>query len=104
MCLITAIVTVIFFFVLEYFNTANIIPSTVSVTTSFIAIYLTFRRNPYFALAYAANDIVLIVLWVLASISDIRYISVAVCFIAFLVNDIYSYISWHRMKLRQNEG
>ena len=63
-----------FYFFLEYFNTANIVPSTVSVTTSFLAVYLTFRRSPYFALAYAANDIVLIVLWVLASICDARYI------------------------------
>ena len=101
MCVITAIVTVIFYFILEHFNTANMIPSTVSVTTSFLAVYLTFRRSPYFALAYASNDIVLIVLWVLASISDIKYVSVVVCFAAFLVNDIYGYISWCKMKRRQ---
>lgn len=57
---------------LSAFNTANIVPSTISVTTSFIAVYLTFRRSVYFALAYAANDIVLIVLWVLASIYNVR--------------------------------
>ena len=34
-CVITCIVTVIFYFILKYFNTANIIPSTISVTTSF---------------------------------------------------------------------
>lgn len=94
-------VTAMFYFVLEYFNTSNIIPSTISVTTSFIAVYLTFRRSPYFALAYASNDIVLIVLWVLASLEDIRYISVVVCFIAFLFNDIYGFINWQRMKKRQ---
>ena len=97
----TAAVTVLFYFILEYFNTANIIPSTVSVTTSFLAVYLTFRRSPYFALAYAANDMVLIVLWVLASISDVRHISVVVCFVAFLFNDIYGFVSWQKMKKRQ---
>ena len=104
MCVISAIVTVIFYFILECFNTANIIPSTVSVTTSFIAVYLTFRRSPYFALAYASNDVVLIVLWMLASLSDIKYVSVVVCFVAFLANDIYGYISWHKMKIRQRES
>lgn len=99
----TFIITVIFYFILIYFNTANIIPSTLSVTTSFLAVYLTFRRSPYFALAYAANDIVLIVLWVLASVYDIRYLSVVVCFIAFLVNDIYGFISWRKMKIRQQD-
>ena len=102
MWLLTLIVTVAFYFILDYFNTANIIPSTISVTTSFIAAYLTFRRCPTFALAYAANDIVLIVLWVLASVTDIRYISVVVCFVAFLFNDIYGYICWQRMKIRQS--
>ena len=103
MWLTAALVTVIFYFILKYFNTANIIPSTISVTTSFIAVYLTFRRSPYFALAYATNDIVLIILWILASFSDIRYISVVVCFVAFLFNDIYGFISWRKMRKRQNE-
>lgn len=98
----TAIVTVIFYFILEYFNTANLIPSTLSVTTSFLAVYLTFRRSPYFAIAYAANDIILIILWTLASIHNIRYVSVTVCFVAFFVNDIYGYINWQKMKTRQN--
>lgn len=101
MCLGAAAVTAVFYFVLAYFRTANLLPSTVSVTTSFLAVYLTFRRSPYFALAYAANDLVLIVLWTLASAEDIRYISVVVCFAAFFANDIYGYISWQRMKLRQ---
>lgn len=103
MWVMTAAVTVLFYFILAYFETANIIPSTLSVTTSFLAVYLTFWRSPYFALAYAANDVVLIVLWVLASLCDTRYISVVVCFLAFLVNDLYGYISWQKMKTRQNE-
>ena len=99
----TILVTIGFCFILTHFDTASIVPSTISVTTSFLAVYLTFRRSPYFALAYAANDVVLIILWVLASIADIRYISVVVCFEAFLFNDIYGFISWQRMKKRQAE-
>ena len=103
MWILTLAVTVGFYFILDHFHTANIIPSILSVTTSFLAVYLTFRRCPTFALAYAANDIVLIILWVMASVADIRYISVVVCFVAFLFNDIYGYISWQRMKRRQSE-
>ena len=102
MWIITALVTIVFYYILAYFNTANIVPSTLSVTTSFIAVYLTFRRSPYFAIAYAANDIILIILWILASLCHIRYISVVVCFVAFLINDIYGYINWQKMKIRQN--
>ena len=101
MYLATAVVTLGFYFILEHFNTANIIPSTLSVATSFIAVYLTFRRSPYFALAYAANDVVLIVLWMLAAKEDISYLSVIICFVMFLVNDLYGFASWKRMEKRQ---
>ncbi|HIZ57524.1 MAG TPA: nicotinamide riboside transporter PnuC [Candidatus Faecalibacterium gallistercoris] len=104
MCVGAAAVTAVFYFILAYFHTANIVPSTVSVTTSFLAVYLTFRRSPYFALAYAANDLILIVLWTLASASDIRYISVVVCFAAFFANDLYGYINWQKMKVRQAQA
>ena len=53
---------------------------------------------------YAVNDIVLIVLWVMASIYAVKYISVVVCFSAFFVNDIYGFISWRKMKFRQSQG
>ncbi len=102
MWLLAILVTLCFYFILEFFHTANIIPSTLSVTTSFVAVYLTFRRSPYFAVAYAANDIVLIILWILASMEDIKYISVIVCFIAFLVNDLYGFLNWRRMEKRQS--
>ncbi len=96
-------VTAVFYFVLAAFDTPNIVPSTISVTTSFAAVFLTYKRSPFFALAYAANDIVLIILWVLASIADMRYVSVVVCFAAFLVNDIYGFVSWRKMKARQKK-
>ena len=98
---LTAIVTFVFYFILDYFETANIIPSTLSVTTTFIAVYLTFRRSPYFALAYAANDVVLILLWAMAAAEDISYLSVLICFVVFLVNDLYGFMNWRKMEQRQ---
>lgn len=103
MFVLTALITLIFYFILDAFNTANILPSTISVTTSFLAVYLTFRRSAYYALAYAANDIVLIILWTLASLEDLSYLSVLICFAVFLVNDIYGFISWQKMQLRQKD-
>lgn len=101
--ILTIIITIIFYFILKFFNTKNIIPSTISVTTSFVAVYLTFKRSPYYAIGYAANDIVLIILWILAAIENLSYLSVVVCFIAFLANDIYGFISWKKMEKRQAE-
>lgn len=101
MAILTIIVTVIFYFILKNLGTANIVPSTFSVTTSFAAAYLTFRRSPFYALAYAANDAVLLILWTLAAISDISYLSVIICFAMFLVNDIYGFFNWRKMRRRQ---
>lgn len=104
MYVLTTVVTVVFYFILDHFNTANMIPSTISVTTSFLAVYLTYRRSPYFALAYAANDVVLIVLWILAARENISYLSVIICFVMFLVNDLYGFFNWKRMEQRQQCG
>ncbi len=99
---LTAVVTVIFYFILRYFNTVNLIPGTLSVATSFLAVYLTFRRSPWFAFVYAANDLVLIILWLLASFSDKSYMPVAVCFMVFFVNDLFCFTRWLEMKKRQS--
>ncbi len=103
MMILTAAVTAVFYFILKDFGTANLAPSTLSVSTSFAAAYLTFRRSEYYALAYALNDIVLIVMWVLAARVDITYVSVIICFAIFLVNDLYGFVSWQKMKKRQRE-
>lgn len=102
MFLVAAIVTAVFYFILDHFHTANIVPSTISMTTSFLAVYLTFRRSPFFSLAYAANDVVLIILWTLASMQERKYIVVMVCFAAFLLNDIYGFVNWKKMKEKQS--
>ena len=104
MLLADVAVSVVFYFILGWLGTSNLLVSTFSVATSFVAAYLTFRRSPFFALGYAINDIVLVVLWTLAAIDDIKYVSVAVCFVAFFSNDLYSFINWRRMEKRQNKN
>ena len=98
---LSAIVTAVFYFILKYMNTANLIPSTISVTTSLLAVYLTFRQSPLYAIAYGFNDIVLIVLWSMVAVQDISYLSVIICFVMFLANDIYGYINWTKIHKRQ---
>ena len=100
---LTVAVTAAFYFILKYFNTANLIPSTVSVATSFLASYLTFRRSRFYAMWYAANDIVLIVLWTLATIEDISYLPMIICFVMFLANDSYGFFYWSKMLKRQSQ-
>lgn len=101
MLLLTVVVTVLFYFVLKALGNANLVISTISVTTSFIAAYLTFLRSEFYALGYAANDIVLIILWILAAMTDISCLPMALCFVMFLFNDLYGFYSWRKMRKRQ---
>lgn len=101
MVIATLAVTVAFYFILGALGNANLFVSTLSVATSFFASLLTFCRSPYYALAYASNDIVLIILWILAALADIAYLPMVFCFIMFLLNDIYGFYSWKRMEKRQ---
>lgn len=96
-------VTVIFYFILDSLNTPNIFFSTVSVFTSFMASGLTMLRSEYYGLGYGANDIVLIVLWVLASIDDVSYAPMVACFVIFFINDFYGFINWQKIKKRQRK-
>lgn len=92
----TVIVTAVFYVILAKLNTPNIVFSTISITTSFVAAALTMLRSSYYAVGYAANDIVLIVLWVLASIKNPEYIPVVVNFAIFFFNDMYGFVSWKK--------
>ena len=102
MFFLAILVTVLFYFILSALNNANLFFSVLSVTTSFVASYLTFLRSPYYALGYVANDIVLIILWILAAIEDISYIPMIFCFVMFLANDLYGFFNWKSMQARQS--
>ncbi len=101
MLIATVLVTAAFYFILKALGNAALVVSTVSITTSFLASYLTAMRSPYYALAYAANDLVLIVLWVIAAISDISSVPMVACFVMFFAKDLYGFVSWKRMEKRQ---
>lgn len=103
MLIFTAMVTVVFYLILGMLKTENLIPSTISVTTSFLAVYMTYMRSPYYAIGYGLNDIVLIVLWILASIENPAYIPMIACFVMFLVNDLYGFYNWKRIEKKQKE-
>ena len=91
-----AVTTWVFYLILSALDTPNIVFSTISITTSFLAAALTMLRSSYYALGYAANDIVLIVLWVLASIENPAYIPVTVNFTIFFFNDMYGFVCWKK--------
>ena len=101
MIFFTVAVTVMFYFILKLLGNASLVVSTVSVTTSFVAAYLTALRSPYYALGYAANDLVLVILWIIAARQDINSVSMVICFLVFFINDMYGFINWKKIEKRQ---
>ncbi len=101
---LTAIVTFVFYFVLRALNTPNLIVGTISIATSFSASYLMVRRISYYAIAFMLNDIVLIVLWILASFNDRSSLAMVACFSMFLFNDLYAFIRWKVREKQQREA
>lgn len=97
----SVLVTAVMGMVLWYFDTANLLFSTISVTTSYFASMLTIFRSPYYAVAYAFNDIVLIILWTLMTLGNLDYLPMVICFVVFLVNDLYGFANWQGMKKKQ---
>ena len=101
MIISTLAVTAFFYYILKWLDTPNLVVSTVSITTSFLASYLMFYRNSFYAVAYAANDVVLIILWILASIEDFSYFPMIICFLMFFVNDMYAFVLWKMREKKQ---
>ena len=104
MTTLAVITTIIFYFILKAMGNANLLFSTISITTSFLASYLTFLRSPYYAVAYSANDVVLIVLWTMATLEDRSYLPMVMSIVMFFANDIYGYINWRKMRSRQEKN
>lgn len=101
---LSVVVTIAFYFILRALGNASLVVSTFSVTTSFLAAALSYLRSPYYALAYAANDIVLIILWAIAAVGDVSYLPMVMCFVMFFANDLYGFVNWQRMQKRQQLG
>lgn len=104
MFILASLVTVAFYFILKALSTANLLFSTISIATSFLAVYMTYMRSPFYAIAYGLNDIVLITLWILASIANPAYIPMIFCFVMFLANDTYAFVAWMKRMKKQEKG
>ena len=97
----STVAVAVFYYILKLLDTPNLFFSTVLIITSFLAAALTMLRSSYYAVGYAANDVVLIVLWVMASMENPAYIPVAVNFAIFLLNDLYGFVSWKKREVLQ---
>lgn len=92
----------LYYFILKIFNTELLVISSLSVVTSMLASYFEARRSELSMFCYLANDIVIIILWIIPiCLGETALISVLVGPILLFINDIYGSYNWLRLKKHQ---
>lgn len=100
--IVSIILFVILYYLLKYFNTNQLLVSTLSLITSLFATYLVARRSKYGFLFYIGNDIILFILWGGQIIKgNFALIPILVNPIINFINDSYAWKSWNK---REKEG
>lgn len=87
---------------LKYFNTSELLVSTLSMIASSLAIYLLVRRSKYSFIFYLLNDIISIILWVLPVIAgNFLLIPMVIDPLSLLISDTYGSFNWNKMEKEQ---
>ncbi len=102
-CSAAALAFVVFYFILRALNTSQLIFSTISIVTSVLATYFQSRRSKYGFLAFLVNDAVLCLLWLFATLEDIKNVAMLTAVALYVVSDIYGFISWGILQKRQQK-
>lgn len=84
------------YYMLKYFNTSQLLISSLSMVTSLVATYLITRRSKYSFLFYIGNDIILILLWGIPIVhGDFYLLPILVENCILLINDSYGLKNWN---------
>ena len=102
--IISLIVGVGVYFLLDYFNTYQVVLSTLSVITSAIAYYIVMRRNGYGFVFYIANNIFCMLLWIILVVenNDLSHIITFFNYIIYAVMNIRGIFNFIKLKREQN--
>lgn len=96
------------YFMLKAFNTNFLVLSTASLTISLLASYLTMRGSKFQFFPYIIANVLCIIMWIMPLASGqangTNFVPIAVCTVAFFVNNIYGFINWLKLEKSQNEN
>ncbi len=101
MVLGAAVSTVGFYFILNYFHNASLVISTISITTSFLASYLTFCRSAFSRACLCRERCCADYPLGSAAAESLSYLPMVICFAMFFLNDLYGFYNWRKMYSRQ---
>ena len=85
------------YFLLKYFNTSNLLVSTISMNINLTATYLLVRRSRYSFLFYLINAFILLTLWGIPLLNgNIELLPMVFNAMLLLANNLYGLYSWSK--------
>lgn len=100
---VVAVISVGLHFLLQVFNTANLLVSTISVGITALAGYLLMRRSEYNFIAFLANNTICFILWInIVLQGDISYITTCTNYVLYFSMNLFGIFNWLRLKKQQN--
>ncbi|MDR0849975.1 MAG: nicotinamide riboside transporter PnuC [Christensenellaceae bacterium] len=90
------------YFLLKFFNTAELIVSAISSVLVMLAVYLSVRRVKLNQIVFLLNDFAMGALWMLVVIKgDLSLIPFVTICLIYAIYDIYGLIQWAKLEKRQ---
>lgn len=93
------------YFLLDHFNTSELVLSTISVVTSAIAFYIVMRRNSYGFIFFIINNLTCLTMWVLVVVNynDFSQIVTFFNYIFYLVINVGGLFNFAKLKKEQDD-
>ena len=90
------------YYLLKFFNTNELIISTISVVLTLYAVYFLIRRSKYSFVFYLFCDITLILLWgIYVFRGNVELVPILLNSIILFVNDSYAFFNWRKVEKLQ---
>lgn len=102
--ILNGLLFVILYKILQYFNTSELLVSTLSMLASLTATYLIAKRNKYSFIFFIVNDIILLILWGIPVLQgEISLIPILIEPFLLLINDCYGWKNWNENEKNNNK-
>ena len=93
--MINILLFILMYFLLDYFDTEQLLISTLSMNINLTATYLLIRRSKYSFIIYLFNSIIFLFLWGIPVLNgDYKLLPMLLEAILLIVNDIYGTVRW----------
>lgn len=90
------------YYLLKFFNTNELIISTISVVFTLFAIYLQIRRSKYSFMFFLFCDVILILLWgVYVFQGNVELFPIFLNSVILCINDAYGFYNWRKVEKLQ---